>query len=321
MNDLFLDAKSSDTCDFFRRIVMESADAVVAVTLDQKVVLFSPAAEEMFGYSRDEMLGKSLDTLMPHKYRNDHAAKVKTFHRKGSHARYMGDRKSHLTGLSKSGRELMLGATILTVETSRGPIMVAMLRDISERIEHQNELARLANADPLTGQLNRRAFLESFEKEWHRALRYKSGLSLLMFDLDHFKEINDTYGHDVGDQVICRFSELVRSSLRDIDIFGRWGGEEFIAALPHIDLRAARTTAERIREAVATHRFEAADFEPFSVTVSIGVTDISNGGIAHQHMIKFADTALYEAKKAGRNQVVIWNSAGGIRTVGSGTRG
>ena len=160
MEDVFLGAANGTSCDFFRRIVMESADAVVAATLDQKVVLFNPAAEEMFGYSREEMLGKSLDTLMPHKYRSDHAAKVKSFHRKGSQARYMGDRKSHLTGLSKNGIELMLGATILTVETDRGPIMVAMLRDIGKRIEYQNELARLASADPLTGQLNRRAFLD-----------------------------------------------------------------------------------------------------------------------------------------------------------------
>jgi diguanylate cyclase (GGDEF)-like protein/PAS domain S-box-containing protein len=321
MTDVFFDEEHASSSGFFRQIVMESADAVVAVTLDQTVVLFSPAAEKLFGYSRDEMLGKPLDVLMPHQYRSDHAAKVNDFHRKGSRARYMGDRKSHLTGLRKDGTEVLLGATILTVATDRGPVMVAMLRDISERIIFQNELSRLASADPLTGQLNRRAFLESFEREWNRAFRYKSGLSLLMFDLDHFKHINDAYGHDAGDQVICGFAELVRSSLRDIDLFSRWGGEEFIAALPHTDLRAARNVAERIRKAIARHRFEAAGFDPFSVTVSIGVTDINNGEIAYQQMIKLADNALYEAKNTGRNQVVTWSSAGGIRAVGSGTRG
>ena len=138
-----------------------------------------------------------------------------------------------------------------------------------------------------------------------------------MFDLDHFKSINDTYGHDVGDQVICGFSELVRSSLRGIDLFGRWGGEEFIAALPHNDIRAAQTTAERIRKAVATHRFEVAGIDPFSVTVSIGATEFGNGGTSHQHMIKFADNALYEAKNAGRNQVLVWNAAACISKVAS----
>lgn len=316
MTDVFLDAESDNSCSFFRQIVMESADAVVAVTLDQKVVLFSPAAEKLFGYSRDEMIGKPLDTLMPQRYRSDHAAKVEEFHSKGNSARYMGDRKSHLSGLRKDGTELLLGATIVTVKTERGPIMVAMVRDISERIEFQNELTRLASADPLTGQLNRRAFLESFEREWTRAFRYKTGLSLLMFDLDHFKHINDAYGHDVGDQVICRFAELVRASLRDIDIFGRWGGEEFIAALPHTDIRAARSVAERIRERIANQQFQAEGHAPFYVTVSVGMADIGAGGIAHQQMIKFADNALYEAKNAGRNQVVIWNAVGGIRVCG-----
>lgn len=321
MKDMFLDAENSGSCNFFRQIVMESADAMVAVTLDQKVVLFSPAAEKLFGYTRAEMLGKPLDALIPYQSRSDHAAKVNEFHRNGSQARYMGDRKSHLTGLCKDGTEVMLGATILNVATDSGPIMVAMLRNITERILLQNELTRLASTDPLTGQLNRRVFLESFKKEWHRASRYESGLSLLMFDLDHFKQINDTYGHDVGDQVICRFSELVRSSLRDIDIFGRWGGEEFIAALPHTDLQGARTTAERIRAIIASQRFEAPGLEPFSVNVSIGAADIGNDGIDHQQIIKFADKALYEAKSAGRNQVVIWNSVGGIRAVVSKTSG
>ncbi|MEP3436467.1 MAG: sensor domain-containing diguanylate cyclase [Hoeflea sp.] len=321
MKDAFQDEKSGISGEFFRQIVMESADAVVAVDLDQKLVLFSPAAEKLFGYSSGDILGKPLDTLLPHRFRKGHASKVREFHTTNSPARYMGDRKSHLHGMRADGTEVKLGATILTVTTANGPVMVAMLRDISERIHLQDELTRLASADPLTGQLNRRAFLESLEREWTRAFRYETGLSLVMFDLDHFKSINDTYGHDMGDQVICQFSELVRSSLRDIDVFGRWGGEEFIAALPHTDLRKARTAAERVREAVAMQRFEAEGFDPFSVTVSAGVADIRNGECPFQQMIKDADNALYEAKKAGRNQVVIWNAAGGIRALANGTDG
>jgi len=321
MEDLPFNADARDAGEFFRRIVMESADAVVAVDRDQRLVLFSPAAERLFGYSRDEVVGKSLDTLLPHRYRSGHAAKVNEFHSKGSPARYMGDRKSHLVGLHADGTEVMLGATILTVATGDGPIMVAMLRDIGERIKLQQELAHMASADPLTGQLNRRAFLESLEREWHRAMRYKTELSLLMFDLDRFKSINDTYGHDTGDQVIRGFCELVRSSLRDIDVFGRWGGEEFIAALPHADLRSARSIAERIRETFSSRRFEAAGFKAFTVTVSIGLSDIRGGRISLQQMIKDADNALYEAKNAGRNQVVIGNAAGSIRALASGTDG
>lgn len=316
LNDIF-DGDGSACGSFYRQIVMESADAIVAVNPDHKIVLFSPAAEAMFGYSSDEVVGQSLDILLPEKYRSGHASKVKNFRDRGTAARYMGDRKSHLIGQHRDGSEVIIGATILTAKTEAGPIMVSILRDIGKRIELQEELARLANGDPLTGQLNRRAFLESFEREWKRAKRYQSDLALLMFDLDDFKRINDVYGHDAGDRVICHFAETARSMLRDIDIFGRWGGEEFIAALPHADIRSARSVAERIRENFSSQVFVEDGSEPFSATVSIGVADIGKGGIAHNQMVKFADIALYEAKGAGRNQVVTWNGAGGIRAVGN----
>jgi diguanylate cyclase (GGDEF)-like protein/PAS domain S-box-containing protein len=314
-------AENGRSSEFFRRIVMESADAVIAVDAEQKLVLFNHAAEQMFGREREAFLGRPLDELLPPQFRKGHAGKVKAFRDRGERARYMGDRNSHIVGMRADGTEILLGATILTVECEQGPYMVAILRDISERIMFQNELERMASADSMTGVLNRRAFLAALEKEWSRAARYESGLSLLLFDLDRFKSVNDTYGHDVGDRVICRFSELTQSVLRDIDVFGRWGGEEFIAALPHSDLRGARCVAERIREAFSRQSFEGEGFGPFSVTVSVGVADIGGGRVPHQQLVKWADTALYEAKAAGRNQVVVWNGVGGIRVLGDGTSG
>lgn len=313
-----LDAEDEHTCLFFKRIVSESADAVIAVDADQKVVFFNASAERLFGYSREEVLDKPLDTLLPLRFRAGHADKVRHFQSGDLHARYMGDRKSHIVGLRSDGTEVMLGAAVLKVENDGQTYMVAIARDISERVRLQEELTRMASADPLTGALNRRAFLATLAKEQSRAVRYESHLSLLMFDLDGFKGINDTYGHDVGDQVICRFSDLAQSLLRDIDAFGRWGGEEFIAALPHSDRRSARNVAERIREAIAGNTFEPEGSTPFSVTVSVGVADSSNGRIPHEQLIKWADYALYEAKDAGRNQVVIWSGMGAIRAVGDG---
>ncbi|MFZ2102160.1 MAG: sensor domain-containing diguanylate cyclase [Oricola sp.] len=307
--------------DFFRRIVLESADAVLAIDADQRLVLFNPAAESLFGYARAEILGKRLEMLLPPRFREGHAGKVSGFHGKGEHARYMGDRKAHLVGMRADGTEVMLGATILTVENNGRPQMVAILRDISERVMFKNELERMASVDPMTGVLNRRAFLVALEKEWRRAARYRSGLSVLLFDLDRFKTVNDTYGHDTGDVVLCRFTELVQSILRDIDLFGRWGGEEFVAALPHSDLRGARSVGERIRETIARQRFEAEGFEPFPITVSVGVADIGEELVSHPQLIKWADNALYEAKASGRNQVVVWKGAGGIRVLGNGTEG
>jgi len=317
-NSIAEDARSPE---FFRRIVMESADAVVAIDRNQDIVLFNRAAEEMFGQERETVLGRPLESLLPPRARHGHAGRVAAFRDKGEQARYMGDRNSHIVGLHADGSEIMLGATILTVECDEGPYMVAILRDMSERIRLQTELERLASVDPMTGLLNRRAFLVALERECSRAERYRSGLSLLLFDLDRFKSVNDTYGHDVGDRVICRFAELVHSTLRDIDVSGRWGGEEFIAALPHSDLRAARQAAERIREAFARQSFEVDGFAPFAATVSIGVADFGGGRVPHGDLIKWADNALYEAKASGRNQVVVWNGVGGIRVLGDGTGG
>lgn len=305
--------EGEETCAFYRQIVMASADAIVAADGDQRLAFVNTAAEQLFGYRREDLLGQPLEILLPPRFREGHAAKVRGFQGDGNAARYMGDRKSHIVGMRADGTELTLGASILKVENEGLTYTVAIVRDISERMRLQDELVRIANVDPLTGALNRRAFLASLAKEQGRAARYKSGLSVLLFDLDRFKSVNDTYGHDIGDEVICRFSKRVQAFMRDIDVFGRWGGEEFIAALPHSDLRGARAVAERIREAVAGDRFEPDGFEPFSVTVSIGVASVANGQAAPETLIKWADRALYEAKAGGRDQIVAWNGMGGIR--------
>lgn len=314
-------AASGGLCAFFQKIVMEAADAVIVIDKDQRLVFFNPAAEKLFGHSRDDILGQELGLLIPPEFRGQHAEKVNGFQGETDRARYMGDRKSFIVGMRADGAKVPLGATIIKVEMNDRPYMVAIARDISERVKMEEELKRLASVDPLTGALNRRAFLSALDKEWSRAARYGTGLSLLMLDLDHFKRVNDTYGHDMGDKVIARFCELARSLLRDIDLLGRWGGEEFIIALPHSDLRGARLVAERIREAFAESVFEPLGSGSFAVTVSIGVADIGDGRMPHDRLIRRADDALYQAKAAGRDQVVVWNGAGGLRAVGNGTEG
>lgn len=308
-------------CEFFEQVVMESADAIIAVDSRQNLIFFNPAAEQIFGYLREDVLGKSLEVLMPPRFRHGHAAKVNDFQKNRNEARYMGDRKSHIIGMRSDGTEVPLGASILKVMKDGQPCMVAIVRDISARVNLQQELTRMASIDPLTGALNRRAFLKDLERERIRAARYGSKLSLLLFDLDRFKSVNDTYGHDIGDLVICRFREQAEAQLRDIDLFGRWGGEEFVAALPHSGLRDARGVAERIRKTTESLRITGKGFEPFSVTVSIGVASTADGLVPHEQLVKWADNALYEAKSTGRNQVVVWNARGGMRALGDGTDG
>jgi diguanylate cyclase (GGDEF)-like protein/PAS domain S-box-containing protein len=291
------------SADFFRQIVMASADAIVAVDGNRKLMFFSPAAEELFGYRSSEILGYELETLMPPRFRAHHPALVDGFLQAAEAARYMGNRTSHVLGLHKDGREIPLGITITKIgDGEQG--FVAIVRDLSERIRHEQELNRLANVDPMTGALNRRAFLDDIGREWSRAKRHGTGLSTLLFDIDHFKDVNDRHGHDSGDQVICRFSELVRTHLRDFDLFGRWGGEEFIAAVIGSDPRFLKHIAERIRCAFAELLFEFGNRPPFHVTVSVGGADAKHSA-SIEDMIKRADAALYRAKNGGRNKVVI----------------
>jgi len=167
------------------------------------------------------------------------------------------------------------------------------------------ELTVLANQDPLTACFNRRHFMEQAEKELQRSIRYQRPLSLVMLDIDKFKNFNDQYGHQVGDQVLCALVNLCQKELRSVDILGRYGGEEFIILTPETDAGGGLQAAERIREKI--EKMEIASIKTkSSVTVSIGVASLDsdfNPAQTLDTLIKRADQALYAAKSAGRNCV------------------
>jgi diguanylate cyclase (GGDEF)-like protein len=165
------------------------------------------------------------------------------------------------------------------------------------------DLARLAMIDPLTAILNRRAFMLEYERELSRCVREKTGLALAIVDLDHFKDVNDTYGHLVGDQVLRRVADTLRSSLRGHDVIGRYGGEEFALLMPGADISAAMAGTERARVAVSERPIQAGTLS-ITVTVSAGVAAYGETGSDWESLLRSADTALYEAKRRGRNRVV-----------------
>lgn len=160
------------------------------------------------------------------------------------------------------------------------------------------ELQRLADSDPLTGIANRRRFCERAAEELRRARRFRDPLALLMIDADHFKQINDTWGHEVGDTVLRGMADTIVVALRDVDIFGRLGGEEFAVLLPKTDVQAALGVAERLRAAVASM----AVVPNLHITASIGVTVVCDGDDFNT-LLNRADQAMYQAKQAGRNRV------------------
>ena len=161
----------------------------------------------------------------------------------------------------------------------------------------------MANSDPLTGVGNRRFFMDAGKHEYYRSLRYSQPLGVLMFDIDFFKKINDTHGHDAGDEALCSISKVVTDTLRDSDVSARIGGEEFAAVLPNSDIAGANVLAERLRENMESNVVPWNDIE-IRFTVSIGVAVLREGDEGIEDLLNRADQHLYRAKQDGRNCVV-----------------
>jgi diguanylate cyclase (GGDEF)-like protein len=176
---------------------------------------------------------------------------------------------------------------------------------LSELEEKNRELQELAYYDPLTGLPNRRFFFEHASLIFEEAKRYEKSLSLLVMDIDHFKKINDTYGHDVGDLVLKTFADVLRGIVRQSDICARFGGEEFVILLPNTDMEGAKVLAERIRTAVSKNPVEYGSIVVV-FTVSIGASQYRKGMQNIDELIKEADIALYRAKEGGRNRVEVF---------------
>ncbi len=179
-----------------------------------------------------------------------------------------------------------------------------------ENTLNHERLKKVALTDPLTGIFNRGFFDRRVKDEVSRTHRYGQPLTCLFCDLDHFKNINDQWGHQAGDRVLREIAGIINTHLRRSDIFARYGGEEFVVLLPHTDSSAGREIAERIRKNIAGHDFKLAGSQAIRVTISIGVATLRSETAererpaAPEQLIRAADQALLEAKENGRNQVV-----------------
>jgi diguanylate cyclase (GGDEF)-like protein len=190
--------------------------------------------------------------------------------------------------------------------------MVANLRRGREELSAANdallqtnrELEQLSIIDDLTGLFNRKKIMEQFHSEVVRARRSESPLAVLMLDIDHFKETNDTYGHQVGDVVLTQLAESLLDSVRECDFVGRYGGEEFLLLLPDSSTSDGITTAERIQDHINDLSIEAGS-ETITVSVSIGVSEFPKDGLEVASVLRMADDALYCSKDNGRNQITV----------------
>lgn len=210
--------------------------------------------------------------------------------------------------LRAAAAELEEGRLDVRVDVTHGDLapVAAAFNEMAERIERQQrELTGAANRDELTGVLNRRGFDDELRTELERAARYGGHTALLLLDLDHFKQVNDTFGHPVGDVVLKAIAKEIGDAVRAVDRVGRWGGEEFAVLLPETETAAARHVARRINQVVG-QRVVIAEGHKIRVTTSVGVTvhDPAAGPVSADELVERADRALYEAKEAGRDRVV-----------------
>jgi diguanylate cyclase (GGDEF)-like protein len=177
--------------------------------------------------------------------------------------------------------------------------------DITDRKLMEFELARLASTDALTGLPNRRYFLDVANREVERMRRFSVSASVIMIDLDHFKDVNDTYGHATGDEVLRSSSRALQQRLREIDVLARLGGEEFVVVLPETDAQGAASAAEKLRCSLTNATVDSGDNE-IKMTASFGVAQVRSDDKSVDDVLDRADSALFEAKHSGRNCVRVF---------------
>lgn len=288
----------------YRDIVEHCADGIVILDENQRITYLNRSAETLFGHPLESIAGRPLDVLIPPEQRDAHHGHVRRFQQAGTTASQMENRTVRIQALRANGSRVPVSVSILRSDGRDGSHYVAIVRDISRREALERELEKLAGTDPLTGELNRRTFLARLDQESARSVRHGRPLTLALIDIDRFKQVNDTFGHVVGDHAICHVIEVLSDTLRRSDVIARWGGDEIVVMLPESDAEAGLGLAARLCEAVADTPLadRAAATPSIGITVSIGVADLDLATGDYEMLIRDADRALYRAKSEGRNR-------------------
>jgi diguanylate cyclase (GGDEF)-like protein/PAS domain S-box-containing protein len=291
----------------FRMLGENSHDVIWTLDLgSQRLGYVSPSVERLTGYTAQEVIGQALDFVIT----KPSLALVQRNAREMLEQIENG-RRDKLTQVMEVGQRHRDGhivqtevvTTYLLDNDGKPQTVLGITRDITERKKIEAELARMAQLDSLSGLNNRRHFMNLAQQELTRCARYGGPLSILMLDIDNFKQINDRLGHQTGDLVIRTMGRLCLETLRDIDVIGRLGGEEFAVVLPQTDGARALDAAERLRKKVATTELALEQGLPLRFTISIGVATLTDTNNNLDMLLGEADKAMYQAKRSGRNRV------------------
>jgi diguanylate cyclase (GGDEF)-like protein/PAS domain S-box-containing protein len=299
LKQLLLESEES-----FRSIFESANDAIVSIGETGEIVKANRAAEEMLRYAKGELPGRNIRDVLPEEYM-EVWGRIRTSAPQGK----TGPEAKHveLSARTKTGEEIPVHVSLSESRTRKKSLVTAILRDISERKAFEEELRLLSITDSLTKLFNRRHFLSVARKEMERADRTRVPFSLLLIDVDRFKNYNDSYGHTEGDRLLAAIAELARGTFREMDSIFRFGGEEFVVLLPDTLTAGAVAAAERFRGRLAATDPAPPQAEtPVHATVSIGVAEY-RAGITLDDLVRQADLAMYAAKKGGRNQTVSYD--------------
>jgi len=266
------------------------------VASDGQIARWNRKSIDVTGYGPDELRRMNILDLYEGQDREHIALRMEEVFKRGE-----SDAEASL--ITKGGRRIPYYFSGKCIHIEGQAYLSGLGIDISDRKAMEARLLRQATTDSLTGATSRGHFLEQAEAELVRAIRYGSSLSLLMLDLDHFKSINDTHGHQGGDVVLQEFVRLCRAVVRDVDLIGRMGGEEFAILLPETDGSGAYQLGERLRQSVAEHRMMLPDGTTLVFSTSIGVASLVSPDCRIDQLLRHADEALYAAKNSGRNRV------------------
>lgn len=276
-------------------VVDSSHDAIIGGDLEGIVISWNNGAEQLFGYSEAEMLGRSISVLVPPGHEDELPEMLRRV-RLGERIDEYETVREH-----KDGTQVDVSQTVSPIRGSNGTAigMSTITRDITERLRYQEQLRYLAEQDALTGALNRRRFEQEFSEQVRRAHRYGEQAAVLVIDIDEFKQINDTYGHHVGDLVLKKIVSAITQRLRDTDVIARIGGDEFAVLLPYVGETQATAVANDLRRVIRGSKLDLDDGRSLSFSASVGLEFINKETASEEAVLAAADQAMY-ADKARR---------------------